>query len=332
MPELAAEQVEELRKRLSAGQQIKFERRNVMNPDGDKAEATKVLVAPPLSRALDQSEQVKDTVEECAVDLSAVNAVLKEEVADGVPLHEVERALGLSEEVEVKVQQCAEDLATVNDALAEEIDQRNNLEHQLSESATALSESRVQERKSRHLALHDAVTGLANVTLFKDRLRNGLAQAKRHEWRLAVMFIDLDEFKGINDSHGHDVGDRVLQMVAQRMQTLVRAGDTVSRRGGDEFLFLMLEATDETSAANLAAKIIDSVAQPCEVEGVKLTVRPSIGIALYPEDGRSGPELLRNADIAMYAAKQQRSGCALFSQVALLGDRTGTTSVSRGKP
>jgi diguanylate cyclase len=299
-----------------------------MNPKGaamdsaeEIAEAPQVLVAAPLSRALDQSEQVKDKVEECAAELSAVNAVLKEEIVDGVPLHEVERALDMSEEVEVKVLQCAEDLATVNDALAEEIDERNTLEHQLSESAAALSESKVQERKSRHLALHDGVTGLANVTLFKDRLRNGLAQAKRHGWRLAVMFIDLDEFKGVNDSHGHDVGDRVLQMVAQRIQSLVRAGDTVSRRGGDEFLFLMLEATDENSAANLAAKIIDNVARPCEVEGLRLTVRPSIGIALYPEDGRSGQELLKNADIAMYAAKQQKSGCALFSQVVLLGDR-----------
>jgi diguanylate cyclase (GGDEF)-like protein len=298
---------------------------NAMNSAGDKAGATKVLVAAPLSRALDQSEQVKDKVEECAVELSSVNAVLKEEIVDGVPLHEVERALDMSEEIEVKVLQCAEDLATVNDALAEEIDERNNLEHQLSESAAALSESKVQERKSRHLALHDAVTGLPNVTLFKDRLRNGLAQATRHGWRLAVMFIDLDQFKGVNDSHGHDVGDLVLQMVAQRIQTLVRAGDTVSRRGGDEFLFLMLEATDENSAANLAAKIIDNVAQPCEVEGLKLSVRASIGIALYPEDGRSAQELLKNADIAMYAAKQQKSGCALFSQVVLLGDRGGTS-------
>jgi diguanylate cyclase len=292
-----------------------------MDSAGDKAGEPQVLVAAPLSRALGQSEQVKDKVEECAVELSAVNAVLKEEVSEGVSLDEVERALNMSEEVEVKVQQCAEDLATVNDALAEEVDQRNNLEHQLAESASALSESKVQERKSRHLSLHDAVTGLANVTLFKDRLRKGLAQAKRHEWRLAVMFIDLDEFKGINDSHGHDVGDRVLQMVGQRLQTLVRAGDTVGRRGGDEFLFLMLEARDEESAANLAAKISDNIAQPCEVEGSKLTVKPSIGIAIYPEDGRSGQELLKNADIAMYAAKQQRSGCALFSHVVLQGDR-----------
>ena len=287
-----------------------------MKSNGEDARGAKVLVPAPLSRALDQSEQVKDKVEECAADLSSVNAVLKEEIADGVPLQEVERALGMSEEVEVKVLQCAEDLATVNDALAEEIDERNHLEHQLSESAAALSQSRLQERQSRHLALHDALTGLSNLTLFKDRLRLGLAQAQRHQWRLAVMFIDLNEFKGINDTHGHDVGDRVLRMVAQRLKALVRGGDTVSRRSGDEFLFLMLEAKDENTAANLAAKIIDNVAKPCEFEGETLTVTPSIGIALYPEDGQSEQELLRNADIAMYAAKQQKSGRALYSQIA----------------
>lgn len=288
----------------------------VVNSDGEKAAVGKVVVPAPLIRALGQSEQVKDKVEQCAAELSSVNAVLKEEITDGVPLHQVERALDMSEEVEEKVQQCAQDLATVNDALAAEIDERVDLENQLSKSAAALSKSKVQERKARHLALHDAVTGLSNMTLFNDRLRNGLAQAQRHRWRLAVMFIDLDEFKGINDTHGHDVGDRVLQIVAQRLQTFVRGGDTVSRRGGDEFLFLMLEAKDENNAANLAAKIIDNVAQPCEVEGVGVTVRPSIGIALYPEDGQSVEELLKNADIAMYAAKQQKIGCALYTQVA----------------
>ena len=287
-----------------------------MTSDGEKAGASKVLLPAPLIRALDQSEQVKDKVQQCATELSSVNAVLKEEITDGVPLHEVERALDMSEEVEVKVQECAEDLATVNDALAAEIDERNDLEHQLSKSAAALSQSKVQERKLRHLALHDAVTGLSNMTLFNDRLRNGLTQAQRHEWRLGVMFIDLDEFKGINDTHGHDVGDRVLRMVAQRLQAFVRGGDTVSRRGGDEFLFLMLEAKDENNAANLAAKIIDNVAQPWEVEGVRVTVRPSIGIALYPEDGRSVEELLKNADLAMYAAKHEKSGRALYSQLA----------------
>ena len=198
-----------------------------------------------LTRALGQNEQVKDKVEECAADLSSVNAVLKQEVAEGGAPHEVERAVSQNEEVEVKVQECADDLAVVNTALTEEIDERRTLERDLSRSKAALSESKAQEKKSRRLALHDAVTGLANLTLFNDRLSHALAQAQRHRWRLAVMFIDLDDFKNVNDTYGHDVGDRVLQVVAQRLRASVRGGDTVSRRGGDEFLFLMLEAGDE---------------------------------------------------------------------------------------
>lgn len=288
-----------------------------MSSDGKKAATGKTLEPTPLIRALDQSEQVKDKVEQCAEELASVNAVLKQEIAEGVPLHQVARAINKNEEVEVKVQECAEDLVTVNNALTEEIDERKGIEHKLSKSNAALSESKAQEEKSRHLALHDAVTGLPNLTLFNDRLGHALAQTQRHAWRLAVMFIDLDEFKSINDTYGHDVGDRVLQMVAQRLRTVVRGGDTISRRGGDEFLFLMLEAKDETNVANFAAKIIDNISEACEIEGVRLTVRPSIGIALYPEDGQSAQVLLKNADIAMYAAKQQKKGFSLYSQVAV---------------
>ena len=288
-----------------------------MSSEGKKVATGKTLEPTPLIRALDKSEQVKDKVEQCAAELSSVNAVLKKDIAEGVPLQEVARAINISGEVEVKVQECVEDLVTVNNALTDEIVERKDLEHKLSKSKTALSESKAQEGKSRHLALHDAVTGLPNLTLFNDRLRHALAQAQRHAWRLAVMFLDLDEFKGINDTYGHDVGDRILQMVAQRLRSVVRGGDTVSRRGGDEFLFLMLEAKDETNAANLAAKIIDNISEACEIDGVRLTVRPSIGIALYPEDGQSAQVLLKNADAAMYAAKQQKKGSSFYSQIAV---------------
>ena len=287
-----------------------------MSSSEGEAEEEKAPEPTPLTRARDQNEGVQDKVEECAAELSSVNAVLKKEMAEGSPLGEVERALSQNESVEVKVQECAEDLAAVNSALDEAIDEHKTLEHDLSESNAALSESQVQEQKSRHLALHDAVTGLPNLTLFHDRLGHGLAQAERHGWRLAVLFIDLDKFKSVNDTFGHDVGDKVLQMVAQRLRASVRGGDTVSRRGGDEFLLLMLEAKDETSIASLAAKIVGNIAQACEVEGARITVSPSIGIALYPEDGTSAQELLKNADTAMYAAKQQKKGSLLYSQIA----------------
>ncbi len=279
-----------------------------MTPDSNMPQA-------PLARALDQSEQVKAKVEECATDLSSVNTVLKQEIAAGVPLRAVEDALSKSEGVEAKVQECADDLATVNDSLAEEIDERHRMEDQLSTSEAELSESRLRERKARHDALHDAVTGLPNGTLFSDRLASALTQAGRHAWRLAVMFVDLDKFKSVNDRHGHDVGDRVLQIVARRLEQFVRGGDTVSRRSGDEFLLLMLEAKDEDTVAGFAVKIVENIAAPCEVKGLQLSVSPSIGIAIYPEDGASAEELLRHADMAMYAAKEHKLGAVLYSQI-----------------
>ena len=269
-----------------------------------------------LARTLDQSEDVQVKVEEAAEDLATVNTALKQDTAmTGEQRREVKQALAKSAQIEVKVQESADELETVNDALTDEIEERADLEHQLSRSKTALSASRAQEKQSRHDALHDGVTGLSNLTLFKDRLDNALSQAQRHDWRLAVMFIDLDAFKSINDRYGHDVGDRVLQLVARRLEALVRGGDTVSRRGGDEFLFLMLEAKDEANAVAFAATLIERIGEACEVDGASLTVSSSVGIALYPEDGRTAQELLKHADRAMYAAKQQRKGVVLHSQM-----------------
>jgi diguanylate cyclase (GGDEF)-like protein len=285
-----------------------------MSPDTRKPTAISPNETAPLSRALDQSQQVQDKVEQAGVGLASVNAALKVEVAERVPLAKVESALNQSQAIEVKVQEAAAELVAVNEALALEIDERHHLEDKLSASNAALAQSRAREARSRDSALHDAVTGLPNLTLFNDRLRTALIQAQRHAWRLAVMFVDLDGFKAVNDTHGHAVGDRVLQLVGQRMQSNVRGSDTVSRRSGDEFLFLMLEAKDDSNVAALAAKIAQNIAQPCTIDGVELTVSASIGIAVYPEDGSSAEELLKNADAAMYASKRDRNGPALHGQ------------------
>jgi diguanylate cyclase len=288
-----------------------------MSSDANKAAAAHKGKA--LNRALDRSEQVQDKVEQAAVDLSVVNEALKDELGEGVPLTRVQSALSQSEAVEVKVQEAAAELVTVNDALAAEIDGRQQLEQQLSQSDAALSRSQAELRKANHSALHDAITGLPNLTLFNDRLRVALAQAQRHAWRLAVMFIDLDGFKVVNDSYGHEAGDRVLQMVAQRLENVVRRGDSVSRRSGDEFLFLMLEAKDEATVVALANRIIAEVSQPCDIDGVSVAVKASVGLALYPEDGSTAADLLEHADVAMYAAKKDASGPALYSQIPRAG-------------
>lgn len=269
----------------------------------------------PLASVLNDSEQIQVKVEECAQELSSVNAVITNEIIDHLPLALIEQALQQSEQVEDKVQECADDLSLVNQALTDEINQRRKLERKLAVSQFELADTRaeladtqLQEKQARHLAFHDVVTGLPNRNLFKDRLRTALSQARRYSWRLAVMFIDLDKFKIINDTYGHEAGDKVLKIASERLLTMVRDADTVGRLGGDEFIYLMLEIKDNADAANAADKIFQSIAQPFEFDGLRLTVKPSIGIAFYPEDGKSAATLINNADGAMYSAKRSGEG------------------------
>ncbi len=265
---------------------------------------------PLLVQALKQSEQVKDKVEACALELSMVNTVLKDELVEHLPLEEIQAALTQSEKIEDKVQECAEDLHQVNKDLAEEIRERKKLEQQL-------YDSEVQEEKNRYLAYHDVITGLANRSLFNDRIEQALAQAERHARAFAVLFIDLDKFKSINDTYGHDIGDKVLQMVATRLQACVRDEDTVCRTGGDEFLCLLMEVNDEADVAPIADSMIGKISEACEFTDAKLIVKPSIGIAIYPQDGTTAEVLLKNADAAMYKAKQNSEGVFFFNRLAV---------------
>lgn len=273
----------------------------------------------PLARVLGQSEQVQDMVEDAAEHLGEVNTRLKEHVDRDLPLREVSDALDESVDVEVKVQKAADELVVVNDALAAEIDERMAIERELNEKQSELDEkttelsekkieltaSRIKEKRSRHDSLHDAVTGLPNAILFNDRLENALAQANRERERLAVMFIDLDDFKAVNDERGHDAGDAVLQKVGERLGRFVRGGDTVGRRGGDEFLFLMLDAKDADNARALALRIAGEISAPMQIGGNAISVHASIGVAMFPEDGENAGHLLKVADKSMYEAKRQ---------------------------
>lgn len=165
------------------------------------------------------------------------------------------------------------------------------------------------ERVSVHLsymAEHDLLTGLPNRALLTDRLVQSILLAKRHGNKVALMFLDLDHFKHINDSLGHGIGDQLLQSVAKRLQASVRTSDTVSRHGGDEFVVLLPHVDDAQSAAHAAEKLIQSVGEPHLIAGQELRITLSIGISMYPDDGVDAEVLMRNADIAMYQAK--RSG------------------------
>ncbi len=156
-----------------------------------------------------------------------------------------------------------------------------------------------------HLAYHDALTGLPNRPLFIDRLIVALAQAGRGERHLAVLFLDLDRFKDINDSLGHSVGDQLLKEVAERIRHCVREGDTIARFGGDEFTLLIPNIDSVDDAAKIAHKIIETLKIPFYISDRELFVSTSVGVSLYPNDGADPETLVRNADTAMYRAKDQ---------------------------
>jgi diguanylate cyclase (GGDEF)-like protein/PAS domain S-box-containing protein len=170
--------------------------------------------------------------------------------------------------------------------------------------ARDVTERRQADERIHHLAHYDALTGLPNRTLFEDRLKQVLKRRKRAHERAALLFIDLDRFKTVNDSLGHHTGDLLLRAVAQRISECVRAGDTVGRPGGDEFLVLLADLDEPEDAARVAEKILTAVSEPYTLEGWEFSMTPSIGIAVIPDDGTDIESLVRNADVAMYHAKE----------------------------
>ncbi len=168
-----------------------------------------------------------------------------------------------------------------------------------------VSKAEAMSNKMEHLAQHDFLTNLPNRILLNDRIDQAITLSNRNQTQLAVLFLDLDNFKHINDSLGHATGDRLLQSVAQRLLQCVRRSDTVSRQGGDEFVLLLVGGEFEADAAMIADKVRNSLAAPHSIDGCDLYISTSIGISIYPADGQSADELLKSADTAMYYAKSQ---------------------------
>ena len=168
-----------------------------------------------------------------------------------------------------------------------------------------VSEARAVSRRISHTAEHDLLTTLPNRLLLNDRISQSIALARRHDRLLAVMFVDLDHFKRVNDSMGHSGGDKLLQCVAGRLLASVRGADTVSRQGGDEFVILLSEIAHPQDAAKSAEKVLHSLCAPCTLEGREVRTGASIGISVYPKDGEDAETLINNADMAMYHAKEQ---------------------------
>jgi diguanylate cyclase (GGDEF)-like protein/PAS domain S-box-containing protein len=170
-----------------------------------------------------------------------------------------------------------------------------------------VSEARAMRLKMTHLAQHDFLTDLPNRLLLNDRITQAISLSRRHSKPLAVLFLDLDGFKHINDSLGHEIGDKVLQLVAHRLVACVRASDTVSRHGGDEFVVLLSEVADAGDAAFLAERILSALEIPYAISERDVHLSASIGISIYPQDGHDADTLIKSADAAMYQAKGKGS-------------------------
>lgn len=178
-----------------------------------------------------------------------------------------------------------------------------------------------QEFRIRQLAYHDMLTGLPNRTLFHDRLKMTLAMAQREHHSFAVLFLDLDRFKYVNDTLGHEAGDSLLKMVATRLQNCMRETDTLARLGGDEFTMILSNIEHIEAAANVAQRIVYALSAPIDIQGQTLFITTSIGIATYPHDGADTASLIKNADKAMYKAKEQGKNRYVFYD-AQMGDKS----------
>jgi len=177
-----------------------------------------------------------------------------------------------------------------------------------------ISSRRAVEQQLHHLATHDALTGLPNRALFFDRLQQALVRARRGRLKVAVLFIDLDGFKLVNDTYGHAMGDRLLEAITKRLEICFRGSDTLARMGGDEFTVILENITDLKQAISLAERVLLALAQPFFLKGYELSVSASMGLSMFPEDGEDGDFLVNCADHAMYAAKNTRKGGLMVSQ------------------
>jgi diguanylate cyclase (GGDEF)-like protein/PAS domain S-box-containing protein len=180
-----------------------------------------------------------------------------------------------------------------------------------------VSKSREVALRMAHLAQHDVLTDLPNRVLLQDRLSQALERGRRYGSKIAVLFVDLDHFKTINDSLGHSAGDQLLIKVSKKLQACVRQSDTVSRQGGDEFVILITDHSNTRGPTRVAEKILNALREPIEIQDQRLTISASIGIAMFPDDGSNAEELIKNADAAMYLAKQSERNTYQFFTAAL---------------
>ncbi len=256
------------------------------------------------------------------VDLvGAIEVRLSDSVSDQAPDEHLLDLPAGAERVRASVLECVAALSQLHATLQAELARRYSLELQVFDAQTALAQARSElagtragEQKARHEALHDALTSLPNRSFFHERLDDTLAKLPPLRQAFAVLYLDLDGFKTINDSYGHNIGDQVLGIVAARLQRAIRHEDMVSRLGGDEFACLVIGSTTSAQLCRLAAHLFDVVSAPVRIGELQLVVRPSIGIAMCPDDAVTSEHLISKADAAMYHAKREQLGYAFAAQ------------------
>lgn len=250
---------------------------------------------------------IADAVGISRIHSDSVSGVAYTVDVDPVPDSEPKRS------TEARLQETLDELAVVQEAFAlgqESIARVQRDVEELGNDNARLEDANVQlarrEFEANYEATHDLLTGLPNRALLLDRFHHAIAQSDRKQQQLALLFIDLDHFKRVNDDFGHIVGDKVLQDVATRLQTSIRAADTAGRYGGDEFVIMLPALDPEISAAEFAAKICHRLAGCYEIDGAHLSLQSSIGIAIYPDHGRQWEDLMRHADAEMYRMRADR--------------------------
>lgn len=277
----------------------------------------------PLARELLPPQASDVAIKDWEVLFCAVKERLRLSVDDHLGATPGSRSQETADRVRTSVLECVEALDQLHKTQQQELSRRQRLELEIFDTRTALVQSRaelagtqVQEKRARHLAQHDSLTSLPNRGLFGERLNQALTDAKRPRQSLAVLYLDLDGFKPVNDTYGHAIGDELLQIVAGRLTQTLRCEDVVSRLGGDEFACLLRDFPNQEQLRHLACKLFDAVSAPVKIGPLKLTVRPSIGIATCPAEGATADSLLKNADAAMYRAKRQQIGYAFYEASA----------------
>jgi diguanylate cyclase (GGDEF)-like protein len=274
-----------------------------------------------LALAMNQTHDVTEKLGLCADNLGSSNDVAKIRQAAGANPLSADKSLANNQRVQREVQECTHDLHELTDTLMDGIGEvKEQIRIALAESKSALASSEAAlataqdgEKKAQLRVLHDSATGLANRDLFDDRLTHAIALAKRHDWTLAVMFLGIASFKFINDTHGHAVGDRVLQEIGKRLLKHARDEDTVCRNDGGEFLYLLMNPRGSENIGRIAGALLKTITQPIDTgDHRQHIIEASIGIASYPENGSTGEQLISNADTAMYRARNSLSGCVSF--------------------